>query len=261
MPKLKSSLISMLSKKSKETKKPYEKTPVKNSQITHTPSTQSCLHQLIPDKYNPPTILFVGEGNFSFTLSIARILQRGDTLLATCLDSEEIVKEKYPDAEEIIQEIKEWGGAVAYEVDGCSLRNHKAITKHKFESVPHQERTKKTYFDTIAFMFPHIGLGIKDRDRNVRENQKLLKRFLVSAKEFLKPQGRVVITIKEGLPYDLWELKALAKAEGFRCALSLKFKPEEFPDYFHRRTIGFKDGVSENTNQEIQKSRMYFFQQ
>jgi 25S rRNA (uracil2634-N3)-methyltransferase len=251
----------MLSKKPKEGKKPYEKTVVKPTVNVKTPTTQSCMHQLIPDKYNPPTILFVGEGNFSFTLSIARILQRGDTLLATCLDSEEIVKEKYPDAEEIIQEIKEWGGSIYYEVDGCSLRNYKTITKHKFESQSHTEQTKKTLFDLIIFMFPHVGFGIKDQNKNVQENQKLLKRFLVSAKEFLKPQGRVVITIKEGIPYDLWELKALAKGEGFRCVLSLKFKPEEFPDYFHRRTIGFKEGVSKNSNQEIQNSRMYFFQQ
>jgi 25S rRNA (uracil2634-N3)-methyltransferase len=255
MPKLKKSLLSS----QREPKKtPYSEP--KKAVPQKIPKLQNCFPNLIPDILSPPTLLLVGEGNFSFALSLCRLLQRGDTILATSLDTESVVLEKYPDSKEILEEIKEWGATVEFDIDACKLSSYRTITKHKFEVYRGEPiPTKKSQFDAIIFMFPHVGAGIKDQARNVLANQNMISSFFASATSFLAPKGRIVVTTKEGMPYTLWEIKSLAKQHGLKCMLSLKFRPQEFPDYTHRRTLGFKEGVSSDGNQEVQNSRMYFF--
>jgi 25S rRNA (uracil2634-N3)-methyltransferase len=69
------------------------------------------------------------------------------------------------------------------------------------------------------------------------------------------PEGEIHVTIKTCKPYDLWAIKGLAKATG---KLAIKgtapFYPDDFPGYEHRRTLGFKEGVSKPGNAEITSS-------
>lgn len=81
--------------------------------------------------------------------------------------------------------------------------------------------------------------------------------------------GTVVITLRTGSPYSLWSLPHL----GTRGALiapsilprphpttpqptylivrSFEFSPADYEGYEHRRTIGFKEGVSSNANDDL----------
>ncbi|KAG0294734.1 hypothetical protein BGZ96_000570 [Linnemannia gamsii] len=199
-----------------------------------------------PPYYDHDTILLVGEANFSFAKSLAlEVLNRGDIITATTLDSFTNMMEKYPDAQENVKELEDAGATVMFDVDATKLSKIKSF--------------KSKRFSKVVFNFPHAGAGIKDQDRNVVSNQKLMRSFFESATPYLtdtdlgdKKPGEIHVTVKTGLPYDLWNIKRLATGTGLLGnKTSFPFKPEQYPGYEHRRTIGFKEGVSQGHNVEI----------
>ncbi|KAF9192303.1 hypothetical protein BGZ50_008665 [Haplosporangium sp. Z 11] len=199
-----------------------------------------------PPYYGYDTILLVGEANFSFAKSLAlEILNRGDTITATTLDTFTNMMEKYQDAQDNVKELEDAGATVLFEVDATKLSKIKSF--------------KGKRFSKIVFNFPHAGAGIKDQDRNVVSNQKLMRAFFESVAPFLtdtdlgdKKPGEIHVTVKTGIPYDLWNIKKLATGTGMLgVKTSFPFKPEQYPGYEHRRTIGFKEGVSQGENVEI----------
>ncbi|KAF9346662.1 hypothetical protein BGX26_001827 [Mortierella sp. AD094] len=199
-----------------------------------------------PPYYDYDTILLVGEANFSFAKCVAlEILNRGDTITATTLDSFTTMSEKYEDAQQNVKDLEDAGATVLFDVDATKLNKIKSF--------------KGKRFSKIVFNFPHAGAGIKDQDRNVVSNQKLMRSFFESATPFLtdtdlgdKKPGEIHVTVKTGLPYDLWNIKRLATGTGLLGnKTSFPFRPEQYPGYEHRRTIGFKEGVSQGDNVEI----------
>ncbi|KAK0564824.1 hypothetical protein OC844_001535 [Tilletia horrida] len=134
-------------------------------------------------------ILLVGEGNFSFTLSL---LQPPHSLspkqvLATAYDGEQECYRKYPDAEKIVTQIRDLAKKsgrpdeiVVFGVDAGNLSASKAVTGAGQKGGAAQRR-----FSKIWFGFPHVGAGHKDETRNILANQLLLLRFLVSAAPLL----------------------------------------------------------------------------
>ncbi|KAJ3175314.1 hypothetical protein HDU87_006264 [Geranomyces variabilis] len=192
------------------------------------------------------TILFVGEGNFSFAHAVLEKLHAACDVTATSYDSEHTVREKYPDAATHIDAIRDLGGDVQWSVDATALEKWKA------------GRTKR--FSKIVFNFPHVGAGLKDKLRNIDANQSLIHAFLLSACTLLAPHptaspptpGEILITLKTGDPYDLWDVKAQARRTGvLACARSFEFVPSLYPEYSHRRTIGYAQGRSADANEEI----------
>lgn len=129
------------------------------------------------------------------------------------------------------------GGHVLYDVDATKLSATKSL---KFSS-----------FDYIVFNFPHVGLGIKDQDRNVVANQTLISHFLQSCKPLMHEKSQVHITIKYIHPYTTWDIKKLANALDFGCVRTFQFCPELYPGYAHRRTLGFVEGISTSCNEEL----------
>ncbi|KAJ3158307.1 hypothetical protein HDU86_003016 [Geranomyces michiganensis] len=192
------------------------------------------------------TILFVGEGNFSFAHAVLEKLHGACDVTATAFDSEQVVGEKYPDAAAHIDAIRELGGDVQFGVDATALEKWKAGKPKKFSK--------------IVFNFPHVGAGLKDKFRNIEANQSLIHSFLLSACTLLAPHptadppttGEILITLKTGDPYDLWDIKAQARRTGvLACARSFEFVPALYPEYSHRRTIGYAEGLSADANEEI----------
>ncbi|KAJ3123353.1 hypothetical protein HK098_001995 [Nowakowskiella sp. JEL0407] len=195
-------------------------------------------------KFDEGLTLLVGEGNFSFAKALAMKLQTGENIIATCLDNEEEVLLKYPDASEHIQEFQEMGGTVFYSVDATKLHNNRKLKSKKFSR--------------IIFNFPHVGM--KDMHRNILLNKSLIQQFFQSTLHF-PSHPKIFITLKEGSPYDQWDVKKIAKEYGYVCETSVKFDPVEMgvEGYTHRRTVGFEEGLSKSGNEEIRNSRMYLF--
>ncbi|RIA86345.1 hypothetical protein C1645_727126 [Glomus cerebriforme] len=243
--KLKNSLLKLQQEKQYRDKinslsHPYSKPKNKNKPTFIRPPPP-------PPYKSEDKILLLGEGNFSFAHSLAKnILHTGHFITATCFDSEKILNEKYDDAKDHIKSFIESGGQVIYEVDATQLEKCKLL--------------KDKRFDKIVFNFPHAGLGIKDQDRNILSNQKLIQAFFNSAIPFLSSKslysdtndGEIHITTKTGEPYNQWNIKKLAKSTGqLAIKETIDFIPNQYPGYEHRRTLGYQRGKSKNDNNEI----------
>lgn len=105
--------------------------------------------------------------------------------------------------------------------------------------------------------------SFQDQDKNVLANQQLLEGFFRSAVELLRPEGEIHVTLKSGKPYDMWNIVGSAHRASAKTLIHstiVSFKPESFPGYSHRRTIGFKEGLDKSQNEEIEsRSRTYIF--
>ncbi|KAK9477079.1 hypothetical protein V1514DRAFT_348434 [Lipomyces japonicus] len=231
------------------------------------------------------SILLVGEGDFSFTKSLLLPphSHSPDLITATAFDSKETLQSKYPDtASQIINYIEKFVPPETEEDESdkdpneWDERDFEKFYNNPDESVTgdimnvatllysvdatkfsKQKYFKNKKFDCCVFNFPHTGSGITDQDRNIRQNQELISGFLRSVKSVVKPTGKVIITIFEGLPYDLWQVKELAKASGFDTIRSGKFVWEHYDGYDHRKTAG----VGETTKKaSTRDAKTYIFQ-
>ncbi|KAF2722543.1 hypothetical protein K431DRAFT_203657, partial [Polychaeton citri CBS 116435] len=175
-------------------------------------------------------ILLIGEGDFSFTRSIIEDHGCCD-ITATCFDGQEELFRKYdPQGRNNVEFIStDEGQTVHFNVDATKLDAHKQLRK-------------AGRFDRIIFNFPHVGGKSKDINRQVRFNQELLVNFFNSAVGFLAGEGMIVVTLFEGEPYTLWNVKDLARHSGLEVVRSFRFMADVYPGYRHARTLGNIEG-------------------
>ncbi|EXJ79975.1 hypothetical protein A1O3_08261 [Capronia epimyces CBS 606.96] len=253
-------------------------------------------------------VLLVGEGDFSFSLSLMRHHRVGE-ITTTCYDSREALESKYPNVPKTIQQLQGTAGLCATQPD-CSQSRVDEQQAHEDQwegfspSPPHSAATldcqgrkgdlvhilygidatklssahKKALrpyspFTKIVFNFPHVGGLSTDVNRQVRYNQELLVGFFKSAKALLssppnparvtkppdddssdfnddsnasddeRPQpgavyGQILVTLFEGEPYTLWNIRDLARHCGLKVVESFKFPWAAYPGYQHARTVG-----------------------
>ncbi|CAD6981004.1 unnamed protein product [Tilletia controversa] len=146
------------------------------------------------------SILLVGEGNFSFALSL---LQPPHSLsprqiLATAYDSEQECYRKYPDAEAIVAKIRDLAKQsgreeeiVVFGVDAGNLSASKAVVGNPSKAAVvgyHRKGPQTRKFSKIWFGFPHVGAGHKDESRNILANQLLLTGALSLARSIPQQQ-------------------------------------------------------------------------
>ncbi|KAK3113665.1 hypothetical protein LTR53_008816 [Teratosphaeriaceae sp. CCFEE 6253] len=181
-------------------------------------------------------ILLVGEGDFSFAKSIVE--QHGCyQVVATCYDSREELHAKYdPQAEQHTTYLEEQGQTVLYGINAAKLDR----TKQLLNAGPQ--------WDVIVFNFPHV-----------RFNQELLVSFFKAAMSLMTEDGTVVVTLFEGEPYDLWNVRDLARHSGLEVQRSFKFAADVYPGYSHARTLGNIDGGG-GWKGENRDARSYVFQ-
>lgn len=226
---------------------------------------------MVPFSYNN-TVLLVGEGDFSFAVSIIQqnyILP--SNLVASSFDSREKAFEKYSSVAENIELLEAKGVKVVFEVDATNLAKSLGLG-HK--------KSKKTLLapgqklDIILFNFPHTGRGIKDVDRNIRDHQQLVLDYFKSCNQLFpvandpslnadlsgytkEDAERIVLSIFEGEPYVSWGIKAIARSQNWKVERSGRFDWTRFPEYHHRRTNSMKDTTKEAS---LREARIYVFE-
>ncbi|KAG5980482.1 hypothetical protein E4U55_003981 [Claviceps digitariae] len=118
-------------------------------------------------------------------------------------------------------------------------------------------------YNHILFNFPHVGGKSTDVNRQVRYNQELLVSFFGSALKALAPGGSIVVTLFEGEPYTLWNIRDLARHAGLQVEKSFRFQAAAYPGYKHARTLGVVKNKKGETGGgwkgEERASRSYVF--
>lgn len=158
--------------------------------------------------------LLVGEGNFSFALSLAQKPQIAvNRLVASSFESENYLSEG---AIANAKKLKTMGATILYGVDATKLST-------VFGS---------WLFDNIIFQFPHVGS--RDAIEGHNPNFILVQDFLVSAKSQLQQGGKVIISAVNTPHYrGAFQFEEAAKIAGFKPPEIYKFNLIAFPEYEH----------------------------
>lgn len=215
---------------------PVKKKKIQKSQILIPVSTED-------------TVLLVGEGDFSYAVALVEN-NYAKNIIATSFDKtlEEIIL-KYPhSSEKNYSQLQESGVECLFNVDGTNLQ--KTLGSHAGKVK--QDAT------VVVFNFPHDGKGTKDKERNIQNHQKLMSDFFESCQNLLgHKKYKIAVSLFTGDPYDLWNIKILARAAGLSLQRSGTLFWDKFPEYHHRRT---NSELSTTKPAELREARTYIFQ-
>jgi len=207
-------------------------------------------------------ILLVGEGDFSFAASLIKMWRRptssshhlskditdgetdnnvqdmiGFNLVATSFDSKSDLIKKYPEVGDNLALIDSSGASILHDVDCRKLFENNDVL-HSLSLISQHEEGLAG-FDKIVFNFPHLGCGVCDTDANIKQHQDLIREFCLSAYKVLTPNGQLLITVKNGEPYQSWQVpKLILRTNLWIVRNAFPFLPQNFPGYQHRRTLG-----------------------
>ncbi|XP_058111493.1 uncharacterized protein At4g26485-like [Magnolia sinica] len=170
-------------------------------------------------------ILLVGEGDFSFSLSLAHAFRSATNMVATSLDSQESLADKYNYGIGNVRELEELGCLVLHGIDATKMSEHFFL------------RTQR--FDRIVYNFPHVGFQYREGSNyQIELNKQLVKGFLKNAKILLRKNGEIHISHKTGDPYDQWNLVKKAEKNGLILKEIAAFYKGDYPGYRNKRAHG-----------------------
>ncbi|KAI5806588.1 hypothetical protein DFH27DRAFT_479964 [Peziza echinospora] len=183
----------------------------------------------------PPTshILLLGEGDLSLSTTLHKT-HHCTNLLPTVLDTQpELFTKYHPQASAHVAHLAAHNIHPLYSIDATKLHLAPRIRKYPGGG-----------FDAVVFMFPHVGGKTSDQARQVRANQQMLLGMFASVKGVVKKAakgekgGVLAVALFDGEPYHTWDIRALARAHGWRVQRSGKLDWEAFKGYKHARTLG-----------------------
>ncbi|GMP75928.1 hypothetical protein CsSME_00032837 [Camellia sinensis var. sinensis] len=171
-------------------------------------------------------ILLVGEGDFSFSLSLAKAFSSARNIVSTSLDAHKDLEKKYNKGTWNVRELEEMGGLVLCGVDATKMSQHFFLSTQRF--------------DRIIYNFPHVGFIFPEANScQIKLNKQLVKGFLTNAKVLLrKEEGEIHVTHKEGDPYNRWDLVKKAEKIGLALHESVPFCKHKYPGYDNKRGCG-----------------------
>jgi 25S rRNA (uracil2634-N3)-methyltransferase len=172
------------------------------------------------------SILTVGDGDFSFSLGLARHLLHMASLspsqeavgssingenstsktwiVATSYEKKSTLRDVYPSFDTTIQELESLGVVVAYEVDATRIA----------ETMPPLPSGHPNQFHRIIWNFPctAIAKGQDGQNKEMEANKRLVQRFVESARSFLTGlgDGELYMCHKTKPPFNQWNLENVA---------------------------------------------------
>ncbi|KAL3508322.1 hypothetical protein ACH5RR_027723 [Cinchona calisaya] len=167
-------------------------------------------------------ILLVGEGDFSFSLCLAKSFGSASNIVASSLDSFDNLIKMYKDAKCNLENLKNLGASLLHGLDATKMKLHTNLRMRKF--------------DRIIFNFPHAGFhGKEDEIRLIRMHRKLVNGFLHNARCMLRADGEIHINHKTTAPFCHWNLLDLANRNFLTTIECVDFRIEDYPGYSNKR--------------------------
>ncbi|CAM9594129.1 unnamed protein product, partial [Chrysoparadoxa australica] len=163
-------------------------------------------------------LLLLGEGNFSLSLALERLLGRSIDLVATSFDSKEQVHQKYPETKSFLQRLEGGGAIVRHDIDATSFTAASLKTGNEDS------------FQHIIFSFPHSGT------EDARRHSSLLGHFFhhVSKAELLAEGGAVHITLAGEQP-QRWRATEQASRHGLELVHRTPFPGDRLAEFEAKR--------------------------
>ncbi|XP_033128385.1 uncharacterized protein At4g26485 [Brassica rapa] len=152
-------------------------------------------------------ILLVGEGEFSFSLSLAKAFASVAKITAVSLDVRVGLGRQYSNGDANVKELESLGCTVV-----------RGINVHTMTSDYRLSR-----YDRIVFNFPHAG---KHKD--------VVTGFMQSAPEMMNEGGEMHFTNMTMYPFNKLDIKSLAGENGLRLIKQMQFKKWIFPCYSNK---------------------------
>ena len=163
-------------------------------------STSNASHHLYPLGYkHGMSILTVGDGDFSFSLAVARF---GCRVIATSYESAETVRAVYDSVgvSENITELETLGAKIFYNVDATNIG--RSLPKSLIDQT----------FDRIIWNFPCSAVAKGQDGQNIEmdHNKQLVRAFVESAKSHCFLGGQIHINHKTKPPFNQWKIDVVA---------------------------------------------------
>ncbi|KAF7140717.1 hypothetical protein RHSIM_Rhsim06G0233600 [Rhododendron simsii] len=172
-------------------------------------------------------ILLVGEGDFSFSLSLARSFGSASNILASSLDSYDVLIKKYKQAKSNLENLGLLGASLLHRVDATTMKLHTDLKMRKF--------------DRIIFNFPHAGFhGKEDNIHLIKMHRRVVHGFFRNASGMLRANGEIHVNHKTTTPFNRWCIKELASQNSLAFIECVDFKAEDYPGYSNKRGDGLK---------------------
>jgi 25S rRNA (uracil2634-N3)-methyltransferase len=177
-------------------------------------------------------VLTVGDGDFSFSLSLARgnktnykEEKKGFSLVATSHESKESVLETYKWSAAILEELRTLGATVLHSIDATCLSKESALDGQ--------------LFDFVLWNFPCIcasySRAADGQTQELEANKELLRKFFCTVQGVLSPGGQVHVTHKSIEPFSWWGIEQLGKEAGLEFCGSVVFDRCLYPGYVNRK--------------------------
>ncbi len=158
-------------------------------------------------------LLTVGDGDFSFSVSLARnIVFTSGTLIATSHESRSTVEEVYAAGRSNLYELRSLVGVeVMHEIDATALSRASSIAGKRF--------------DVIIWNFPCVRAngGADGQAQELEDNRALLRSFFSDAQAVLAAEGELHVTHKTIEPFSWWKITDLAEESGLCFLGSIVF--------------------------------------
>ncbi|POM79987.1 Hypothetical protein PHPALM_2229 [Phytophthora palmivora] len=191
------------------------------------PSTETSGHRIgLYDASQVKRILTVGDGNFSYSLALARALgpDSGVQLVTTSHESKKTVLDTYPDGEKILEELH--------------AMPHVTV-QHELDATDAEQMKNLGQFDRVIWNFPCVRAprGEDGQNQEMEINKKLLNDFFAHVAQILTPMGEVHVTHKTKKPFGQWGIENIAKSNMLRHQQSVVFDRCLYPGYSNKKVL------------------------
>lgn len=175
-------------------------------------------------------VLTVGDGDFSFSLALAR---SGCHVTATSYESKETLQNVYSSVQidDTLAELESLGSEMAYRVDGTNLKG----------TLPAAMANRT--FQRIVWNFPcsAIAKGRDGQNQEMDHNLNLVRAFVDNARHFCN-NGQIHFNHKTKPPFNQWRIDdvVVSAADNVRYLGRVVLDRHLFPPYVPRKALDRK---------------------